>query len=102
MARVQPCGSFKKRNIQPLSPTLKFEIYDYVNNTEVSRLSAQKFLVKKTFSSNVNEAIRAVLNLLLYLFLRKDFTRTQKHQKYKDATKQKHKTLQANKSKKCA
>ena len=47
-------------------------------------------LLKKTFSSHVNEAIRAVLNLSLLLFLLKDFTRTQKHQKHKDATKQKH------------
>ena len=51
-------------------------------------------------SSNVNEVIRAVLNFLF--FLRKDFSRTQKDQKHKDATKQKHKTLQANKNKKCA
>ena len=51
-------------------------------------------------SSNVNEVIRAVLNFLF--FLRKDFTRTQKDQKHKDATKQKHRTLQANKNKKCA
>ena len=50
--------------------------------------------------SNVNEVIKAVLNFLF--FLRKDFTRTQKDQKHKDATKQKHKTLQANKNKKCA
>ena len=40
-------------------------------------------------SSNVNEVIRAVLNFLF--FLRKDFTRTQKEQKHKDATKRKHK-----------
>ena len=38
VAHVQPCGSFKKRNIQPPSPTLKFEIYEYVNNPEVFRL----------------------------------------------------------------
>ena len=40
-------------------------------------------------SSNVNEVVRAVLNFLF--FLRKDFTRTQKDQKHKDATKRKHK-----------
>ena len=51
---------------------------------------------KMTFSSNVNDVIKAVLNSF---FLRKDFTRTQKH---KDRTEQKHKTLQANKNKKCA
>ena len=63
-------------------------------------------------SSNVSEVIRAVLNsLFIYLFLQKDFARTkstkkhqkhQKHKKHKDATKQKHKALQANKNKKCA
>ena len=42
-------------------------------------------------SSNENEVIRAVLN-----FFMKRFCSHQKHQKHKHATKQKHKTLQAN------
>ena len=52
-------------------------------------------------SSNINEVIKTGLNLLLF-FLRKDFTRTKKHQKapraqkapktHKNATKQKEKT----------
>ena len=50
--------------------------------------------------SNVNEVIKAVLNFLF--FLRKDFTRTQKDQKHKDATKQKRRALQAKKNRKCA
>ena len=49
-------------------------------------------------SSNVNEVIRAVLNSLF--FFTKRFDTHQKHQKHKDATKQKHKTLQAKKKKK--
>ena len=57
---------------------------------------------KMTFSSNVNDVIKAVLNS--FFFLRKNFTRTQKHKstKHKDRTEQTHKTLQANKNKKCA
>ena len=45
-------------------------------------------------SSNVNEVIRVVLNSLV--FFTKRFCTHQKHQKHKDATKQKHKTLQVN------
>ena len=41
------------------------------------------------FSSNVNEVIRAVLNFIF--FWTKIFCTHQKHQKHKDATKQKHK-----------
>ena len=40
-------------------------------------------------SSNVNEVIRAVSNL--FIFLRKDLTRIKSTKKHKDATKQKHK-----------
>ena len=60
---------------------------------------------KMNFSSNVNEVIRAVLNSIYLIFFTKSFFTHQKHQKHqkdKDATKQKHKTLQANKNKKCA
>ena len=46
------------------------------------------------WSSNVNEIIKAVLNSLF--FLTKRFCTHQKYQKHQDATKQKHKTLQAN------
>ena len=49
-------------------------------------------------SSNVNEIIRAVLNSFFY----KKILHAAKAQKHKDATKQKHKTLQANKIKKYA
>ena len=55
-------------------------------------------------SSNINEVIKTVLTLLfiyLFIFLRKDFTRTKnhknapkstkKHQKHKNISKQKHK-----------
>ena len=48
--------------------------------------------------SNINEVIRSVLNSLL--FFTKRFCSHKKHQKHKDATKEKHKTLQVNKSKK--
>ena len=64
-------------------------------------------------SSNINEVIRAVLNSLY--FFTKGFRTHRKHQKHhqkhkkhqehkkhKNATKQKYKTLQANKNKKCA
>ena len=58
-------------------------------------------------SSNINEVIRAVLNVII--FSRKDFACTKsvkkhkkKHKKHKNAAKQMYKTLQANKSKKCA
>ena len=48
------------------------------------------------FNSNVNEVIRAVLNFLFFFFTKRFHThqmhkKDQKHQKYKDATKQKHK-----------
>ena len=61
----------------------------------------QIFLVDiQARSSNVNEVIRAVLNSLYFYywfsFFTKRFYTHQKHQKHKDATKQKHKTLQAN------
>ena len=62
----------------------------------------QIFLVDiQARSSNVNEVIRAVLNSLyfyycFFFFFTKRFHTHQKHQKHKDATKQKHKTLQAN------
>ena len=46
-------------------------------------------------SSNVNEIIRAVLNSFFY----KKILHAPKAQKHKDATKQKHKTLQAKKKK---
>ena len=46
-------------------------------------------------SSNVNEIIRAVLNSFFY----KKILHAPKAQKHKDATKQKHNTLQANKNK---
>ena len=51
----------------------------------------------KKKSSNVNEVIRAVLKSF-YFFYEKFCThqKHQKHQKHKDATKKKHKTLQAN------
>ena len=58
--------------------------------------------IPEKFSSNVNEIIRVVLNSLF--FFTKRFYTHQKHQKHerhkrhKDATKQKHKTLQANKN----
>ena len=58
-------------------------------------------------SSNINEVIRAVLNSL-YFFTKgfrthkKHQKHHQKHKKHKNATKQKYKTLQANKNKKCA
>ena len=52
---------------------------------------SQLFLVDiQTQSSNVNEVIRAVLNPLF--FFTKIFCTHQKHQKHKDASKQKHKT----------
>ena len=60
------------------------------------------YLEKKNgeyFTSNVNEVIRSVLNSL---FFYEKISHAPKAQKYKDATKQKHKTLQANKNKKCA
>ena len=51
----------------------------------------------QAWSSNVNEIIRAVLNSLFF-FTKRFWThqKHQKHQNHKDATKQKHKTLQAN------
>ena len=53
-------------------------------------------------SSNINEVIRAVLNPLFFLFFfAKRFCTHQKHQKDKNATKQKHKMLHENKNKKC-
>ena len=53
--------------------------------------------IKMNFSSNVNELIRSVLNSFFF-FLTKRFCTHQKYQKHKDAIKQKHKTLQANKN----
>ena len=50
-------------------------------------------------SSNVNKVIRAVLDSL---FFYEKISHASKAQKPKDATEQKHKTLQANKNKKCA
>ena len=50
-------------------------------------------------SSNVNEVIRAVLNSFFFFY--EKISHAPKAPKYKDATKQKHKTLQANKNKKC-
>ena len=51
----------------------------------------------------VNEVIRVVLNPLFFFTKRFcSHKKHKKHQKHKDATKQKHKTLQANKNKKCA
>ena len=55
--------------------------------------------IKMNFSGNVNELMRSVLNS--FLFLTKSFCTHQKHQEHqqhKDAIKQKHKTLQANKN----
>ena len=52
---------------------------------------------KTNFSSNVNEVIRSVLNSL---FFYEKMLHTPKDQKHKDAIKQKHKTLQANKNSK--
>ena len=52
-------------------------------------------LVPDLYSSNVNEVIRAVLNSLFFLFLKRFRT----HQKHKDKTKQKHKTLKRTKIK---
>ena len=49
------------------------------------------------FSSNINEIIRAVWNPLLFFM-----KRFRTHQKHKNATKTKYKTLQANKNEKCA
>ena len=49
--------------------------------------------------SNVNEVIRAVLN---FIFFYEKIWHAPKAQKHKYATEQKHKTLQANKNKKCA
>ena len=57
---------------------------------------------KMNFSSNLNAVIRAILNPLFHFFFTKRFCTHQKHQKHKDATKQRHKTLQANKNKKGA
>ena len=57
----------------------------------------QIFLVDiQARSSYVNEVIRAALYFYYCFFFTKRLCTHQKHQKHKDATKQKHKTLQAN------
>ena len=70
---------------------------------------ADYLFIRCYVSSNVNEVIRTVLNSLSFFFTKSTkITRTQpnkstkstkkykKHQKHKNATKEKHKTLQAN------
>ena len=57
--------------------------------------------------SNVNEVIRTVLNSLFFFFYEKILhapkaPKAPKAQRHKDATEQKHETLQANKNRKCA
>ena len=67
------------------------------SNYIVDMVMLQK--IGNSSSSNLNEVIKAVLN---FFFFTKTFCTHQKHQKHKDATKQKYKTLQANKNEKCA
>ena len=64
------------------------------NNVNASRLAEQgpscgRCSRQGNISSNVNEVIRTISNL--YLFLRKDFASAKNTKTYKDATKQKHK-----------
>ena len=64
------------------------------NNVNASRLAEQgpscgRCSRQGNISSNVNEVIRTISNL--YLFLRKDFASAKSTKTYKDATKQKHK-----------
>ena len=54
-------------------------------------------MIVRYSSNNINEIIRAALNPLS--FSTKRFRTHQKQQKHKNATKQKYKTLQANKNK---
>ena len=64
----------------------------------------RRFLTGFSISSNVNEVIRTVLNSLFiyFFFFYENISHAPKAQKHKDATNQKHETLQANKNKKCA
>ena len=68
-------------------------------NTDKKRLFVH---FSRNDSSSVNEVIRAVINSLFYFFFYKKISHAPKAQKHKDATKQKHKMLQAKKKKKCA
>ena len=66
------------------------------SNYIVDMVMLQK--IGNSSSSNLNEVIKAVLNF----FFTTTFCTHQKHQKHKGATKQKSKTLRANKNKKYA
>ena len=64
------------------------------NNVNTSRLAEQgpssgRCSRQGNISSNVNEVIRTISNI--YLFLRKDLASTKSTKTYKDAIKQKHK-----------
>ena len=64
----------------------KGELYT-TQSQAIIKLIQKKVKDKKLISSNINVLIKTVLNLLIFFFLRKDFTRTKKHQKASKSTK---------------
>ena len=76
-----------KETMKPCSKLVILLLKNYENILKVN------FLIPPTPSINVNEAIRAVSNLFIFIFFffAKRFHMYKKHKKHKDATKQKHK-----------